>query len=249
MDSLYFFVAFGAILAAFVQGLTGFGFGLVAMTFWSWVIDPRLAAVLVVYGSLQGQIINAFNVREGFDVKFLLPFLSGGIAGIPLGVYLLPHLDMLWLKTLLGCLLISWCPLMLINHKLPNLNRRSPILDSAVGFVGGVLGGIGGFTGPANALWTQIRRYPKAQTRALIQHFNLSVLLVTFISYLATGIITPSMWPMILLIAPLMLIPALLGGRVYRGTSEAHFRQWVLVLLTLSGAVMLASSLPNLLSR
>ena len=128
MDSLYVYVALGAVLAAFVQGLSGFGFGLVAMAFWSWVLDPRLAAVLVVYGSLQGQILSAATVRPRFDLALLAPYLIGALAGIPVGVYLLPMLDMLWLKTLLGTLLVLWCPLMLVNQRLPRSTKAHALL-------------------------------------------------------------------------------------------------------------------------
>src|SRR5687768_167494 len=39
-------VVLGAALAGFVQGLSGFGFGLTAMALWAWTLEPRLAAAL-----------------------------------------------------------------------------------------------------------------------------------------------------------------------------------------------------------
>ena len=41
----------------------------------------------------------------------------------------------------------------------------------------------------------------------------------------------------------------LLGARLYVGISDATFRQIVLGLLTVSGVMLLASSLPTLLQR
>ena len=52
MSAVTLYVLFGALAAGFVQGLSGFAFGLVAMTFWVWVIPPQLAGPLVVFGSL-----------------------------------------------------------------------------------------------------------------------------------------------------------------------------------------------------
>lgn len=94
MDSVYLVVALGAIVAGFVQGLSGFAFGMVAMSFWAWTLDPRLAATLSVFGALVGQLLAVFTVRRGFNLRLLLPFVLGGLAGIPLGVAVLPHLDM-----------------------------------------------------------------------------------------------------------------------------------------------------------
>ena len=48
MDSVLLIVALGAVAAGFVQGLSGFGFGMVAMSFWAWALEPRLAALLAV---------------------------------------------------------------------------------------------------------------------------------------------------------------------------------------------------------
>ena len=87
--SVLLIVALGAVAAGFVQGLSGFGFGMVAMSFWAWGLEPRLAASLTVFGSLAGQLIAVFSVRRGFSWPLLWPFVLGGLAGIPLGVWVL----------------------------------------------------------------------------------------------------------------------------------------------------------------
>ena len=61
--------------------ISGFAVGRVAMSFRAWVLEPQLAAVLSVFGSLTGQIIAAFTVRREFHWKSLLPFIAGGLAG------------------------------------------------------------------------------------------------------------------------------------------------------------------------
>ncbi|WP_241069310.1 sulfite exporter TauE/SafE family protein [Achromobacter insuavis] len=247
MDAVWI-VAIGAAAAGFVQGLSGFAFGMVAMSFWAWVLDPRLAAALAVFGALTGQLLAVFSVRRGFNWPLLWPFLLGGLAGIPLGVLVLPHLDMDWFKAVLGALLALWCPVMLVAQRLPRIggNRWG---DGAVGLVGGVLGGIGGFAGSVPTLWCTLRGFNKDTQRAVIQNFNLSMLSVTMAIYLATGIVTRDMAPMFAVVAPAMLIPTLLGTRLYIGISEVTFRRMVLGLLTCSGLTLLASSVPQLLAR
>ncbi|MCZ8391797.1 sulfite exporter TauE/SafE family protein [Achromobacter xylosoxidans] len=245
MDAVWI-VAIGAAVAGFVQGLSGFAFGMVAMSFWAWVLDPRLAAALAVFGALTGQLLAVFSVRRGFNWPLLWPFLLGGLAGIPLGVLILPHLDMDWFKAVLGALLALWCPVMLMAQRLPRIggNRWG---DGAVGLVGGVMGGIGGFAGSVPTLWCTLRGFGKDTQRAVIQNFNLSMLAVTMATYLATGIVTRDMAPMFAVVAPAMLIPTLLGTRLYIGISEVTFRRLVLGLLTCSGLTLLASSVPRLL--
>ena len=53
---------------------------------------------------------------------------------------------------------------------------------------------------------------------------------------------------MMAIVAPAVLVPVLLGARVYVGLSELAFRRVVLTLLTLAGAAMLVSSLRQLVA-
>jgi len=249
IEGAWLVVVLGAALAGFVQGLSGFGFGLTAMSIWAWTLDPRLAAVLAVAGSLAGQIVAALTVRRGFDWRRLAPFVLGGLAGLPLGVWLLPRLDVPLFKLVLGALLVVWCPVMLLAPRLPKLRAGGRGGDAAAGALGGLLGGIGGFTGAIPTLWCTLRGYEKELQRAVIQNFNLALLAVTFTVYVGSGIVAPTMWPAIAVAVVAMLVPALIGMRVYIGLSEAAFRRIVLLVLTASGIALLASALPLLLGR
>lgn len=240
-------VVIGAICAGFVQGLSGFAFGLTAMSFWAWSLDPKTAAALAVFGALTGQLIAAFTVRRGFDWKRLAPFLMGGVVGIPIGVAILPMINTQVFKAILGGFLVIWCPAMLLARRLPKVTRGGRLADAVVGGLGGVMGGLGGFTGTVPTLWCTLRGLPKDEQRAIIQNFNLSALMVTMAVYLSKGLVTREVMPLFAVVAPAMLIPTLLGSRLYVGISEAQFRQLVLALLTGSGIALLASSIPALL--
>jgi len=247
--SLYLIVALGAVVAGFVQGLSGFAFGLVAMSFWAWTVDPKLAAVLSAFGALTGQVIAAITVRRGFDWALLLPFVLGGLVGVPLGVWLLPRLDVPLFKACLGGVMVIWCPTMLMARKLPRVTAGGRPADAVAGLLGGICGGLGGFTGVIPTLWCTLRGLEKDVQRAVIQNFNLSMLAVAFSFYLGAGFVSVQMLPLLGIVALAVLVPVLLGARLYVGISEARFRQIVLGLLTLSGVALLASSLPVLLAR
>jgi uncharacterized membrane protein YfcA len=237
----------GAACAGFVQGLSGFGFSLTALSFWAWSLDPLLAAVLAVFGGLCGQLLAAFTVRRGFDAKQVLPFIAGGLLGLPLGLWLLPRVDAVMFRAGVGALLALWCPVMLLSSRLPRVGGGR-WGDAVAGALGGLMGPLGGFTGALPTLWCTLRGLERDTQRAIIQNFNLAMLAVTMASYVASGVVTRPMGPLMAAVAPALLLPALLGMRVYIGISPAMFRNIVLGLLTLSGITMLASSLPRLLS-
>jgi len=246
---VYIVAALGAALAGFVQGLSGFGFGLTAMSLWAWTLDPQLAAALAVFGALSGQVIAAFSVRRGFALATLWPFLAGGLAGVPVGTLLLPHLDTALFKTVLGALLVLWCPAMLLSQRLPRIASGGRLADALVGAAGGVMGGLGGFTGVLPTLWCTLRGFDRDAQRSVIQNFNLAMLAVTMALYVAHGLVTRPMLPLFAVVLPAMLLPTLAGSRVYTGISDAAFRRVVLGLLTASGAAMLIAGAGALLMR
>jgi uncharacterized protein len=236
-------------LAGFVQGLSGFGFSITSMSIWAWTLEPQMAAALAVFGGFCGQLVAAVTVRRGFELARLAPFLLGGLAGLPLGIWLLPRLDVPLFKTVLGAILVVVCPLMLLVERLPRATHGGRLADSLSGAIGGVMGGLGGFAGVVPTLWCTLRGYPRDTLRSVIQNFNLAMLAVTFGTYLATGIVSASLTPMLVLVLPAMLLPSLLGARLYRRMGDNGFRQVVLTLLTTSGFALLAAGLPSLLHR
>jgi uncharacterized membrane protein YfcA len=239
----------GAALGGLVQGISGSNFGMTSTAVWAWFLAPQLTAVLSLCGSLTGQIQAAFTLRRGWHWRRFLPFLIGGLLGIPLGVMLLPQLDVGLFKTALGGLLVIACPALLLAPNLPRIHHGGRFADGLTGLGGGILGGLGGYTGILPTLWGTLRGWPKDELRALVQNFNLGIQLVTLVAYLARGLITRATLPSLALLIPVVLLSSWLGTRLYLGLSEARFRQIVLLLLTVSGAALLVSGLGQLLSR
>jgi uncharacterized protein len=244
-----FMIAVGAVIAGLVQGISGFAFSLVATSIWAWTVDPKLAAACAIFGGLSGQVMAAASVRRGFDFKLLMPFLIGAALGIPIGIALLPLLDVDVFKTVLGSMLLIWCPLMLFARHLPRITAGGAVADGAAGLLGGVCGGIGGFTGVVPTLWCTLRGMDKDKQRSIIQNFNMAALAFTMAGYIAAGKVTSAMLPMFAVVLVAMAIPVLLGARIYIGITEATFRKIVLTLLTASGVALLASALPHLWAR
>jgi uncharacterized protein len=247
-DSIFPIVALGAIVAGFVQGLSGFAFGMVAMSFWAWTIDPQLVVAMAVFGALSGQIFSAVTVRRKFHFQMLLPFLLGGLVGIPIGVIILPHLNIQLFKTILGLILVIWCPLMLITNRLPNITIGGKLADSVVGSLGGIMSGLGGFAGTVPTLWCVLRGFDKDTQRAVIQNFNLAILFTTMMTYITTGIVTREMIPMFAIVALSMFIPVFIGNRLYTTISDTMFKKVVLGLLAVTGAALLISTIPHFIS-
>jgi len=236
-------VLVGTVGAAFVSGLSGFAFGMIALSVWAWVLEPRLLSPMVVFGSLVAQLVSLGAVRRGHRWRRLLPFLIGGIAGVPLGVRLLDVVDLRWFRGVTGVVLIVYCAGMLLARNLPPLRHGGRAADSIAGLVGGVMGGLAGLTGPVPTLWCALRRWDKDVQRSVFQSFNLTMQAIILASYGFAGMLTTEVGWMFALMLPAILLPTWLEARCYQRISEVAFRSLVLGLLLVSGCVLVGSSL------
>ncbi len=247
MNTITYTGLLGALAAGFVQGLSGFAFGLVAMTVWVWTISPQIAGPLVVFGSLVGQLLSLGSFRRSFHWPRLWPFVLGGCIGTPIGVWMLHYVDATQFKLAVGLILVAYCPLMLVIGAAPCVTTGGRLADGGVGLVGGVMGGLGGLNGPAPTLWCSLRGWSRDEQRAVFQTFSLCMQALTLAIYAASGLITPQTLRLFAIVAPAMVVPTLIGVRMYARFSEAGFRQLVLILLSVSGMVLLAASVSRLL--
>src|ERR1035441_7745956 len=111
--SIVISIIVGSCFGGFISGIAGFAFGLVALSFWVWQIDPKLLAPMVVFGSFVAQTLSVGAVRRSFDWKRMTPFLIGGTLGVPVGVALLGVVNVTMFRLFTGVILIIFCSSML----------------------------------------------------------------------------------------------------------------------------------------
>lgn len=236
-------LAIGAAVAGLVQGISGFAFSMCAMSIWVWGLAPHVAIPMAVFGGWFGQSLSAIRIRRGYYWARLWPFVLGGVIGIPLGSRVLGLLDPNRFKLVLGALLVVCCSAMLATSKLPRFTRGGKIVDAFVGLLGGVMASLSGVAGLVVALWGTLRGYDKDEHRAVLQNFNLIILSATVATNVYQGRLRPAMWPQMLVVAGVMILPAIWGSKIYVGMSAQSFRNTVLGLLILAGFLMLTAAL------
>jgi uncharacterized membrane protein YfcA len=232
-------VAAGAALAGFVQGLSGFAFSLVALGVWAWALPPQVAAPLAVFGALLGQCVSFATLRKGYDFARIAPLVLGGLCGVPIGVFILRNTDPLRFKLAIGVLLCLYGLYGLLTSAPRTIRWGGRGADAFAGLIGGVLGGLGGMSGTAPAVWTQLRGWTRDLRRATMQVYNTSMHIMTLTVYARVGTLDAATLRLFMLAAPAMLIPAFLGTRLYGRFSEKTFTRVVFALLLASGAGLL----------
>ena len=233
----------GALAGGFVSGLAGFGTALMTLGIWLYLMPPALAVPLVLICSVVSQTATLPSMWRTFDLSLIWPFLIGGLAGVPLGTILIAHADPQNFKLTVGVFLLVF-PLALYFQRTPTAFRfGGRLADGAIGFAGGILGGLAGLSGPLPILWASVRGWGKDERRGIFQIFNWTVLVAALCLQLASGLVDRQVTWLALLALPGTIVGASLGARVYHGLSDKNFRDVVLVLLFLSGAGLVWSSL------
>ncbi len=236
-------VLVGAFLGGLVSGLAGFGTGLTVLGVWLYVLEPAAAGSLVIICSVVSQLQTIPAIWHAIDFSRLWPMLVAGVLGVPIGTALLAHVDPPAFRLGMGCLLLLYSGFMLLGRFGPRIAWGGRAADSAVGLAGGMLGGLAGLSGALPIIWATMRGWGKDERRGVFQAFNLTVLGAALLSHGLSGLLTADVGRLALIALPGTMGGAWLGARAYRRLSDRRFHAVVLVLLMLSGASLVWTSL------
>jgi uncharacterized protein len=227
----------GAFLGGLASGAAGFAFGIVGSAIWLHALDPLHTTMLIVSGGLLIQMGTIWPMRREINARRFAPFAIAGLIGIPVGVWLLVRVDAYALKIAIGIFLVIYGIYALAAPRLPRVEAGGQIADAGIGFFGGVLGGLGGYSGVLPAIWCQLRGWSKEVSRGVYQPFIVmahvtTLALIGVVALDRTGVV------LFLLAAPALILGAFIGWRIYGLLDERRFRQMFAVLLVISGLIL-----------
>ncbi|MDB2407972.1 sulfite exporter TauE/SafE family protein [Jannaschia sp.] len=239
------FLALGAAAGGFINGLAGTGTALFALGFYLLVLEPVTAVAIVATMSALTGVQGLWVVRRAIfsNVPRLLRFLVPGVIGVPLGVMLLASIDATTLRLVISAMLIVYGVYFGFRAALPAFEQRTPILDSVVGFVGGVMGGAASVSGAIPAMWVSLRPWPKAETRAVLQPFNVTLLGMTALLLLWRGAFDATAVQALAVTVPIGLAVAQIGIFTFRRLSDTGFRRLLILLCLAMGVGIMVQEL------
>ena len=232
----------GAFTAAFVTGIAGFAFGIVAAAFWLHVLTPVQTTALIVTYALLVQGYAVWKLRHALNVGRLVPFIAGSALGIPLGIVILQWASPSSLRTTVGLLLILFSLYNLMRPHLPQMRQAGSTSDAIVGVFNGTLGGSTGLGGILPAIWCGMRGWSKDEQRAVFQPTAVATFLMIIIWLGGAGTITTDIVRLLGIGLPAVVAGTWLGWALYGRLDEATFRKVVLGVVLASGAALIATS-------
>ena len=248
-DTLALFQLAGVTLvAAVVQGTVGFGFTLLAVSFFLLILQSSDAVQLLIVVNLAISLALIGRLWQDVNRALWLRLVIGAFLGFPLGLVAFQRADVDQLKIVVGITMLTFVTLIVVWRRDtqggaqggadPTLLYRTP---SAVG-VGALAGGMTtalGMPGPVLVLYLTAVGAGKKATRSITLTFFAVSYGASLILQTVTVGVSGGVWIAAALLVPVAVGGALLGHALARHVSEAAFRRVVLTLVALTGAYVL----------
>jgi uncharacterized membrane protein YfcA len=224
--------------AGFVQGLTGFGFGLVSMSLLPAIMDLRQAAALATFYGLLVTIGTFIRYYKDYNWRLGLPFLISMCVGVPVGVsFLHKSSDSLLIKTL-GVFMIAFA----IREFFFKVEPKSihPTLSVPFGLFSGSLSGAFNLGGIPTATYAYAHPWTRGQIMAFLQTMLILSSTLRLLLYKNFGYLDGFSWNFVAIVALPLFGSMFLGHYVMGRISIKHMRRGIFAFIGLAGIYYLA---------
>ncbi|MFV0416600.1 MAG: sulfite exporter TauE/SafE family protein [Chthoniobacterales bacterium] len=231
-----FFLLVICLFSSLVQGLTGFGLGIVAMAALPLLLPMREAVPFVAVLTTIACIATLKNSWHRVDQKEFCPLIIALLCGVPIGIWGLQSLPPALIKRLLGAALLLSCA----QNILVPASRRLPRWTAGIfGLTSGILSGSMNVGGPPLLVYLKTRQI---KTPVLIA--TLHLLFVFSGSFrsawlLASGLITKQITIWLLVAVPFSILGYFSGMHIREKISEKWMSRILLTAIALLGTYYL----------
>jgi len=227
--------------AGIVQGITSFGFSLLALPLLSFILPVNLIVPLLnIYSFLMNTFL-LYKLKDDLATKKIIYLLIFGIIGTPIGTYLLTIVEQKTLKLVAGIIIIILAFSLLTGKKIEF--KKEKLSTIPIGLTSGIFNGSLSFSGPPIILFFMNQGTPMNVFRANLTFYFWILNIIVIPSYFFSGLLNKEVASYVV-----YLLPALIGG-VFSGyylskfISESLFKKITLWLLTALGLLIILSTI------
>jgi uncharacterized membrane protein YfcA len=227
------FLALSLVCAGFVQGLTGFGFGLVSMSLMPLVISVKQAAAISTVFSLLATITTFLRHCRDYNWRLGLAFLVSVCVGVPVGVYFLDRASEGLILRVLGVLMLLFAAREFLLARQPQ--AIPPALTVPMGLFSGALSGAFNLGGIPSAAYAYAHPWSRGQIMAFLQVMITLSCALRIVFYSEFGYFKEiSLGQAVLLVVPLYAA-IWLGHAALRRIQPQYIRKGVFAFIGLAG--------------
>jgi len=231
-------LALASFIAWFISSLAGGGSPFIIIPMVNFLLEPQAIPPVVTTGMLLGNFQRALVLWRDIDWQLTWWYLPGAVLGAILGAFVFTQTELQWLQVLLGLFLVSSVFSFGLGKKEQSFKVKGWFFLPAgfiYAFLSGLIGSIGPVLNPFYLNYGLVKEKMIATKSAhvLVVHVAKMVTYAAFgalsLPYLGYGLIigiaaVPGNW---------------LGQMALKRISDEQFRQFVIVLVTISGLLIL----------
>lgn len=229
-------------VATVIQGISGFGFSLASMPLLSVLLGVEKALAVQTTLGIVSNAATALRARHDILRGTTARILIAAVAGMPFGWLILERVSSRNLKLLVGIVVGVLAVLLACQIR---LRATGPRVDLIAGFFSGILSTSTGTNGPPMVIGLSGRKLPAAQQRATLSICLTIANVMVFVALLWSGRIDDDVVRAVAVSLPVLLIASFAGQRIFERLHQHHYDRLIIVLLTLSSAVAIASALTS----
>jgi uncharacterized membrane protein YfcA len=224
-------------VATLVRSSLGFGDALLAMPLLGMLVGFPMATPLM--GMVAPTISSLILLSDWRKVEWQINrhLILATILGIPFGLLLLRYAPGMWVKGILGVLLIGFGLFRLMKPNTPELKQRR--FAYAFGILAGILGAAYNTNGPPVVVYGSLRRWSPERFRATLQGYFFPTGMFILLGQAAAGLWSAHVLRLYFYSLPFVLVAIWVGGRLNRRISFVNFERVVFIALVVFGAMLL----------
>lgn len=235
LDPAQMIVALLAVsLASAAQGLTGFGFSVVAVPALLLVFEPSTVVVLALVLSLVLTVTVLPGAPGRVDVRAHLPLFTMSVVGAVAGGLLLPHLSGPLLRPILGFFAFAGGIAVVFARSLRPI-RNEKLALGMTGLVSGLMNGLASLSGPPVAILAIRQRWDAARARKTMLGYSLFVNLVALVALAASHLVTVQRLEMAAVLLPAVFVGRLAGVTGSKRLPAGAYRAVTMALVLFCG--------------
>lgn len=227
--------------SGFIQGITSFGFSLLALPMLGFLMDLKIIVPMLVIFSLIMNSIILLKLWQYTEIKRIVILIISAIIATPIGATILINLDEGLLKLGVG-IIVAFSAIMFklgFNIKVKN----EGVAYIPVGFLSGLLNGSVSLSGPPVILFLTNQKTEKQIFRATLTSFFWILNIATVVVFLQKGLINVEVIKKSSILLPALIIGSILGIQAGNYVKEKTFRLLTEGLLLIMGVLSIVGSL------
>jgi uncharacterized protein len=230
-------VSIAIFIAATLSSTVGFAFSAIAAAMIFHLVSDAIEALqIMMVASIAIQAYCVASMWRTISLRSCAPFLIGGVATIPAGIYLLVSFRPQTYIVTMGLALAIYAAYMLFREP-PSIKRGGALADVAVGALGGITGPLAAFPGAFVTIWCGMRGWDKVVQRSVYQPY---ILILQVLTLAGLSVVSGRSILNENLIAYALpgVAGAYLGLQVFKKLSDLQFQRLVSVALIVSGIAL-----------